>query len=277
MSNFVTRTITGALFVAVMLLCTWCCFWSFAALFALIIVLCLWEFYSLLEKNNAHPQKYIGVSAGIAMFCWVCYGAYGGGALGAMVSLALTTIIFPLIFFIELFRKKEEPLKNISFTICGIIYIVFPFSLLNTIVFNWHFGDEPQYSPHFLLGFLFLLWSNDTFAYLVGRSIGRTKLFERISPKKTWEGTIGGIVLTQITAYIISIYFKEIHVTEWMLLAAIISVTATLGDLVESMFKRSMNIKDSGGILPGHGGLLDRFDGMLLSAPFVCIYLLLIH
>jgi phosphatidate cytidylyltransferase len=118
-----------------------------------------------------------------------------------------------------------------------------------------------------------MLWANDTGAYLVGSKLGRTKLFERHSPKKTWEGLIGGIIITGIAAYIISIYFTELTVDQWIWIGLLISCFGTTGDLIESMFKRSIDVKDSGGILPGHGGLLDRFDGLLLAAPVVYAYL----
>ena len=179
-------------------------------------------------------------------------------------------------FFIELFRNKPNPFNNIGFTVLGIIYIIVPFLLLSITSFDITSSDI-SYAPNKLLGFFLLIWANDTFAYLVGIAIGRTKLFERISPKKTWEGTIGGIICTQGIAYIISIYFTELTMIQWMIIALIISVFGTLGDLVESMFKRSLGVKDSGNILPGHGGILDRFDAVLLCSPFVVVYLMLIQ
>ena len=268
----------------VMLGCIWWCFWSFVALFALIIVLSMNEFYSLLKKNEVHPQVIPGIILGLFAFAGAAWGAYSIGPIGPIIYSGVALVLSGSFFFIELFRKKEKPFQNVAFTLLGVIYIAFPFSLFNTMVpgFDaeaWNNGsnDTFLYLPHFLLAFFFMVWSNDTFAYLTGRAFGRTKFFERISPKKTWEGTIGGVLLTQGTAYLISIYFKELDLVHWMMMAGIVSITATLGDLVESMFKRSINIKDSGGILPGHGGLLDRFDGVLLSAPFVCLYLLMVR
>jgi phosphatidate cytidylyltransferase len=145
-----------------------------------------------------------------------------------------------------------------------------PFSFFHALAFvNGHFNF------HFPLAFLLMLWTNDTGAYLSGRFLGRTKLFERHSPKKTWEGFIGGALLTIGTATLLSHYFSDVHWRQWASMAVYISLVGTFGDLVESMFKRSINIKDSGGILPGHGGLLDRFDGLLLSAPLVFAFLYL--
>ncbi len=133
------------------------------------------------------------------------------------------------------------------------------------------------YNPHLLLGFFFLLWTNDTGAYLVGRSIGKHKLWERISPKKTWEGFFGGLILSIIIGYVISLYYPELNYILWIVMAALVSIFGTMGDLVESVFKRSIDAKDSGSILPGHGGILDRFDGVFLSTPFVLVLLQLVE
>ena len=283
MSNFWTRVITGALFVAVMMGCIWWSYWSSAVLFLVISVLGLWEFYLLLEKNNYKPQKYFGITGGISIFIFISYESNHPLFLGWSVALLLIFFLLFFVFFItELFRKTEKPFQNIGFTILGLIYIPIPFLVWLPNVFKH--GEEMNllnsyviYNPDILLGFFFLVWSNDTFAYLVGRAFGKHKLFERISPKKTWEGFIGGILCTQIIAYLISIYFTELAPMHWHIVALIVSIFGTLGDLVESMFKRSLGVKDSGNILPGHGGILDRFDGVLLSSPFVVTYLMLVR
>lgn len=253
-----------------------------AGLFLVISILGLWEFYSLLEKANYYPQKYIGIIICVALnayFLWL--------VLDTIFSALLLSYMFwlfipvsMLIFFIELFRNKQFPLKNISFTFLGLLYISIPFLFLSSLAIksNVDFKHLQEiFTPYIILGFFLLTWSNDTFAYLVGIAIGKHKLFERISPKKTWEGFIGGIVLTQGIAYIISLYFTELTMIQWMIVALIVSVFGTMGDLVESMFKRSLGVKDSGNILPGHGGILDRFDAVLLSSPFVVAYLMLVR
>jgi phosphatidate cytidylyltransferase len=273
-NNFLTRAITGTLFVVVMVSCIWYSYWSMAFLFLGISILGLWEFYSLLEKTNHSPQKYTGTIIGstfIGAFLLLFQSVVMWKALEYLFLLLFASLM--CIFFIELFRKKDVPFENIAFTILGILYISFSFMFIA----SGSLVDMNNYNPHLILGFFFLVWSNDTFAYLVGRAIGKHKLFERISPKKTWEGAIGGGILTIGIGYIISIYFTEIAPLHWLVIAFIVAVTATLGDLVESMFKRSINVKDSGSILPGHGGILDRFDGVLLSSPFVFTYLILIR
>lgn len=282
-NNFRTRTLTGILFVAIVAGCIWWNFWSMAVLFFVISALGLWEFYSLLEKNNYAPQKYYGLLLGAMAFI----------TIGILRTTEHSVYLFFMIaaifsaFIIELFREKGAPFINVALTLTGIIYIILPFSLLLAyaaiiydaeIISSLFFGTEhSEQSKRLILGFFFLIWANDTFAYLIGKSMGKTRLFERISPKKTWEGTVGGAICSQGIAYIISIYFIELHPVHWHVVAMIVSVFGTFGDLTESMFKRSMGVKDSGIIFPGHGGILDRFDSALLAAPFVIIYLILIR
>jgi phosphatidate cytidylyltransferase len=276
MNNFWTRTLTGALFVAVMIGCIWWSFWSMAGLFLVISVLGLWEFYSLLEKNNSSPQKITGMIICLGLSAYFIDLVLEDTTFTSLILPIMSWLFIPasmLIFFIELFRNKPLPFQNISYTIVGLLYILFPFLFLSAFAIE----RTEIFSPYVILGFFFLIWSNDTFAYLVGISIGKHRLFERISPKKSWEGFIGGIICTQGIAYLISIYFTELALIHWLAIALITSVFGTLGDLVESMFKRSLGVKDSGNILPGHGGILDRFDGVLLSSPFVVTYLMMIR
>ena len=160
---------------------------------------------------------------------------------------------------------------NIAYTFLGIIYVALPFALI--CVLSMVLG---RYSWQIVLGCLFLLWASDTGAYFAGTNFGKTKLFERVSPKKSWEGSIGGFILAMFIAYILSIYFEDIEGWKWYVIGAIIVIAGTYGDLVESLFKRSIKIKDSGSVIPGHGGFLDRFDGLLLSVPFIIAFLKLV-
>src|SRR5690606_24914284 len=197
-----------------------------------------------------------------------------GKAESKYVAFPLLVLFLP--FVIELYRKSKTPFVNISYTIFGVFYITLPFAMLYHIGFynNHQFSSEFSYA--LIWGFFFILWSNDTGAYLSGKYLGKHKLFERISPKKTWEGSIGGAILSIVVAYVCSMYFDEITSKDWIIVAIITVIFGSLGDLVESMLKRSLNIKDSGNILPGHGGILDRFDGLFLSIPFIYAYLTLI-
>jgi phosphatidate cytidylyltransferase len=178
------------------------------------------------------------------------------------------TLAFPFIatiFFVELYRDKSTPFQNIALTILGLVYVLMPFAAW----VSYLYPARGIYNSHIILGYFFILWTNDTGAYLTGSAFGRHKLWERISPKKTWEGFIGGLLLSMGVAYLIAHYYTELNPILWVLIGFIVSIFGTLGDLVESMFKRSLDVKESGGILPGHGGILDRFDGVLLSTPFV--------
>jgi phosphatidate cytidylyltransferase len=264
-----TRAITGFFFVIVMLASVLCGPYVFSGFYLLISILCLHEFYKLIKQSGVKPNMNAGLLNGVLVFVFSALQFYTDSGT-AHALLALLTFTFGLIFIQELFKSSEAPFTNIAFTFLGIIFTVLPFTLFHAMAFI-----KGSYNFHFPLAFLILLWANDTGAYLVGVKFGRTKLFERHSPKKTWEGFIGGVVINIIAAIIISRFYIDMQWKQWASMAVFISLVGTLGDLVESMFKRSINVKDSGGILPGHGGLLDRFDGLLLSAPFVFTYLYL--
>ena len=259
-----------------------CIMWnaySFIFLFLIITVLSVWEFYSLAEKAGAAPQKYLGLLLATGLFLSIVFfmntigGCFAGEIPNNVISISLVSIF--LIFPIELYRKRTNPFANIAWTLLGIIYGALPYSLFVFIGFKTSNPDIHQYHAYIILGYLFILWSSDVGAYLIGSRFGKHRLFERISPKKSWEGSIGGGIIAIGVALLISFYFKELSMINWLVMAFIIVVAGTYGDLVESLFKRSIGVKDSGTLLPGHGGILDRFDGLILSAPFVFIYLLL--
>lgn len=266
MNNFTKRTLTAAVFVAVLLGCTYCNQYSFAILFGVICTLGLWEFYGLvIDKTEARPHRIIGTLAGLGLFKTAALVTMG--YFQPQLLLVNIPVLF-LIFVVELYTKADQPFKNVAFTLLGIFYVAIPFALLNFIT-----SYSGTYSYEILFGFFFILWSNDTGAYLTGSAIGRHKLFPRVSPGKSWEGSAGGAVFSYVVAYIISGWYVSITRFDWMVIATILIVIGTLGDLVESLFKRSINVKDSGNILPGHGGILDRFDSLILASPFVFSYL----
>ncbi len=275
MNNFWTRAITGAMFVAIMVVGIMWNIWSFILLFSLISILGLWEFYSLLREKINISQKIIGTLLGIILLSATCGKYFFQPDIFYSHGFLFLILLFPCLLIVKLFQPLDQ-FKVFSPIIFGNFYVTLPFCFLLLSYSSseyWSFENDSR----IILGFFILIWSNDTFAYLVGRAIGKTKLFERISPKKTWEGFIGGVICTQGIAYIISIYFIDLPLRDWMIVGGIVSVFGTLGDLVESMFKRSLGVKDSGNILPGHGGILDRFDGVLLSSPFVVMYLMMVR
>lgn len=260
MNNLIQRSITGALFALVVLGSILWDPYAQALFFSVFMVLGLVEFYNLFNNHRVvKVSKEIGIFIGIFIFSLLV------GISFQWLPVISILFIFPLFFTLilaELWRKKEHPLVNISVLVFGIIYIVIPFFL--TIDLNLR---NTSYLPS-VVGMYLLIWTNDTFAYFTGRFIGKTKLFERISPKKTWEGTLGGIVFTLLLGYIIGAFINRGEELFWVISAIIIAPCAIFGDLLESLFKRSLNIKDSGNILPGHGGILDRFDAALFAIPF---------
>lgn len=268
MSNFWQRTLTGSLFVLSIVLCT---IFSGKAYLILLFVanfLCLLEFYELVLPDKRAIEKYLGLIAGsiiVVMFMLVTTGSLNTGWAYHLIP------IFGLIIIIKLFENTGREFETLAFQLMGIIYIAFPFSMLADL----GYFNSLTYGYALPLGFFILQWSSDTFAYLVGRKMGKRKLFERISPKKTIEGSMGALVLTTVVAYILSIFFTDLPLIDWLVIGILIVIFGTLGDLVESLLKRNLNIKDSGTLLPGHGGFLDRFDGFFLSVPAVYFYLLI--
>ncbi|MEI7661187.1 MAG: phosphatidate cytidylyltransferase [Bacteroidota bacterium] len=276
MSNFWTRTITGLSMVFILLLALFFSGWVFASIFLVITVLGIWEFYGLITTDSCQPQKYYGTAAGVALYSSTAMVYLMPGAISShsqWVNFIPFLLPIPLFFtslIIEVYRNRQNPLLNMATTTFGFLYIAMPFSLL--IFFNrpdmLHFLGMPV----ILVCYFAFTWMYDTVAYLYGKQFGKHKLFERISPKKTWEGTIAGGIVTLVSAYGLHYLIKDIAVADLLALACMVLFFGTLGDLVESLLKRSLNIKDSGTILPGHGGILDRFDTMLISAPFVFLY-----
>lgn len=267
LKNFFTRTATAAAFVAVLLGCTYFNHLSFSILFFVVTVLGVWEFYTLVEKGEQKPQKLLGTIAGASLFLTNAMVAMGYDKRLLIINLPLVFIIF----IAELYSKAKNPFRNIAFTLLGVIYVALPFSLLNYLV-----TFTGKYSFELMFGFFFILWCNDAGAYLAGSAFGKRKLLPRVSPGKSWEGSIGGAIASYIVVFIISGWYKDLNIVDWAVIAAILIVVGTLGDLVESLLKRSKGVKDSGNLLPGHGGILDRFDSLIMSTPFVFSYLYLV-
>ncbi|MCR9173680.1 MAG: phosphatidate cytidylyltransferase [bacterium] len=271
MNNLVVRSITGALFVAVILGSILLDDLYATVVFGAFMVLGLVEFNKLFSSHRTIEINWqLGASVGLIIYVIAVLSLY------RRVPVAAFTLIVPVILIMmltELWRGKKNPILNSTIQIAGIFYIVLPFFLITEMNFDDHNFNDVRPTDGFFMpkvgGMFMLIWSNDTFAYLTGRLIGRTKLFERISPKKTWEGTLGGVVMTILVGFLIGTYFDTNEsLGFWIGAALIIAPCAILGDLYESMFKRSLKIKDSGSILPGHGGILDRFDAVFFSVPF---------
>ena len=260
-----TRAITGFFFVIVMLASVLTGHYVFDVFYFLLGSFCLWEFYGLLKSASINANRPVALINGAFIYVIFVLIAYDDEAHRFILLLPVT---LSAVAIAELFKKNDAPFTNIAYTYFGLLFTIVPFSFFHALGYI-----DGAFNPHLPLAFLLMLWGNDTGAYLVGSKFGRTKLFERHSPKKTWEGFIGGIVITIGIALILDNFFTEEPLQNLIWMAVLISVFGTIGDLIESMLKRSLNVKDSGGILPGHGGLLDRFDGLLMAAPIVYAYL----
>ena len=273
MSNFWTRTVTGLSMVFLIIASLIFSKFLFSLFFFFITVLGLWEFFRIIASDNCQPQKSYGTLAGILIYILIVLIGYLGNLLYFFYIIMVPIHFFFFSFIIEIFRRKPQPVVNIATTIMGMIWISFPFAMLNLMFYR-----QPVYGfdiPVYLAGYFIITWVYDTGAYLYGKSFGKNKFFERISPKKTWEGTIAGIAAAIVIALVIAMIAPVIPVTDWLVLTGLIVIFGTSGDLIESLFKRSLNLKDSGSLLPGHGGILDRFDAILISAPFVFLHFLI--
>jgi len=272
MKNFITRTITGILFVVIMVGCILYNPLSFGFLFALVSMLTVFEFGQLVNQSGEVYISKILTSLGAA-FLFLAFLAYSMEVEGIRIFMPyLAFLLFILIK--ELYQKRENPIGNWAYSMLSQLYIALPFALLNILGFQRNGLTEGiVYNPIFPLSVFIFLWLNDTGAYCVGCLIGKHRLFERISPKKSWEGSIGGGIVALAASFALGYFFPFMTYLEWAGLALTVVIFGTWGDLVESLMKRQLGVKDSGNFLPGHGGLLDRFDSSLIAIPASVIYL----
>lgn len=275
MKNFLIRTASGAVMLIVVLGAMLLSKWSFMALMSVIAIGGMWEFYRFSQKAGYEPMKALGIFTGVVMLCaglalsMFFDTANSGNALVLLVaSIAALVLIVPLMFICELYRKSATPIANIATSLLGALYVALPMALL--IIIPMLLGGG-EWNPWIMILYIFIIWANDVFAYLFGITLGRHRLFERISPKKSWEGFFGGLLGAMAMGWVAATILGA-SVPMWIGLALVAAISGVFGDLVESLMKRSVDIKDSGNIIPGHGGWLDRFDALILSAPFVFIY-----
>lgn len=276
LKNLRTRTVTGLLFFILALLAIWYNEYSFIALFGLVTIGCLNEFYKL-SKTIASPQYINGMLVGISL-----YALTAAVLLNVVPGVKPVFLLFGIVFYVlfavsMLFIDSKKPFVNLGVTLFGLLYAVLPFICLLFLGIN---PETHKYHYRLVLGFLLMMWANDTFAYLFGRFFGRTKLAKKISPGKTVEGAVGGAVGAMAVCYFIMENWLVIgngmvfEPLDWGVVCFITVVFGVLGDLVESKLKRSLSIKNSSNFFPGHGGFLDRFDSMLLSAPLIFVYIM---
>jgi len=268
LKTFLIRSASALVFGVVMIGSLLLNAWLFSGVMFVVTLLTLREFYSLDSWKSLKPDLFTGLLCGSLLYISVFIIFFFPDWM--YISLILMAIAFSVLFITELFRLRENPFSRIALTVLGLIYIALPLSLLNGLFFI-HFNPVPVTT--LVLFYFILIWTNDTMAYITGMLLGRHPLYKAVSPKKTIEGSLGGLVFTLIGAWIISQFNTDLGLFSWLGFAVIVVVFGTLGDLIESMMKRSMQIKDSGNIMPGHGGLLDRFDAVFYSAPAIFAYL----
>ena len=271
MKPIITRTISGAVYIILMMGSVLVGPIAFGTVLFVFLILCLTEFKKMFEKTDNPIEAANFILSGILIYLIVILFLLD--VWGMSYLLLIILVIFKLIIG-ELFKEHKNPITIIGVEFFGLLYIVLPLALLNFFYYpELNFGGPAN---HLLIGFLIVIWGNDTFAYLSGMMFGKHKLFERISPKKTWEGTIGGGIFSIIAAIVLSLFFNDLNAFEWIGYALTIVIFGTFGDLFESLIKRSLGVKDSGNIMPGHGGILDRFDSILMAAPFAYIYIVFV-
>ncbi len=278
MKNFITRAVSGVIFVAIMVFGLAFNAMAMMFLFSIITGMTVWEYTGLVnERKSVSVNRFITTAAGVYLFLAVA-GFCSGITPPTVFIPYLLTIVY--LFISELYLKQEDPINDWAYTMLSQMYIALPFATINMLAFKSSADDGTVYFDRILPLCIFVfLWLNDTGAYCFGSLLGRHKLFPRISPGKSWEGSIGGALLVMVVAAIGGYYLCRNYcgvmssVPEWIGLAVVVVVFGTWGDLVESLFKRTLGIKDSGNVLPGHGGMLDRFDSSLMAIPAAVIYI----
>ena len=276
LKDLVVRTVSGAVLLLVVVGALLWSKWSAGALFAVIMLGGLVEFYRLCRKKGVEPMSSVGIAASLAIFglafaVFLQWGTPATDLTGRIVlgALLYTMLIVPTAFVCELWRKSPTPIANIATTFMGIIYVALPMAMVlfipQLLVGKW--------SGLAMLAFIGIIWVNDIFAYLVGVTLGKHRLCERISPKKSWEGFFGGLIGAVGAAVLFGHLFGG-NLLIWGGLGLVTALAGVAGDLVESLMKREVDVKDSGKMMPGHGGFLDRFDALYLAVPFALFYLI---
>ncbi|MBO4581306.1 MAG: phosphatidate cytidylyltransferase [Bacteroidales bacterium] len=268
MKNLILRTCTGIAFVALVVAAVLSGDIILLNVFMVFACIGLYEYVKLLDTKNIRISWWFYVTALVTYFLLAYMRSVK--LLDVHVMLIILTLMACMLL-LEVFRRQYEPIVTAAYSVLGVVWIAIPMSLVNILAYD--------YGKWTLLVMFILLWLSDTLAYCVGSLLGRHKLCERISPKKTWEGSIGSALLTMTAAGFMPLIIPQLSLTVWQTvgMAGVIIVSGTMGDLFESLLKRSLNVKDSGNILPGHGGILDRFDSMLAAVPFVLLYLVIIN
>ena len=274
--NLLVRTISGVVLLLLVVGALVWSKWSTGTLFAVIMVGGLLEFYRLCRKKGVEPMISVGVATSLAIFAlaFAIFLQWGSPATETTARIVLGALLYimlivPTTFVCELWRKSQTPIANIATTFMGVIYVALPMATLlyipQLLIGKW--------SAWAMMAFLSIIWINDICAYLVGITLGKHRLCERISPKKSWEGFFGGLV-GAVGAALLFGHLFEGNLLVWGGLGLVTALAGVAGDLVESLIKREVDVKDSGKMMPGHGGFLDRFDALFVAVPFALFYLI---
>jgi phosphatidate cytidylyltransferase len=270
--TFVTRGLSASVFVAVLLSAVYFNYWIASAFFAVVSCICFHEFGKLAEKLGTQVFKVGGYLIGGVLILFNLSSSLSE-VNNSVILQVVSLLSVVMLGSIALFSKVEKPFHAACFTLFGVMYCFLPFTLLLQIPILSKTLAMQDYQALTILGLIFLIWANDTFAYIGGSLIGKNKMYERVSPGKTWEGTLVGVVCCIGVGFFLSFAGTYKNVFVWPCIAAIVGVFGTIGDLIESLLKRQAGVKDSGAIMPGHGGALDRFDSLIVAAPVVFVFL----
>ncbi len=270
MKDLTRRSVTGIVYILLMLGGAAFHPVIFAIIFGTFLYFTQLEFYKLVESAGSKPRKNFGLGLGVLFFL-VCFGMVNSLLPAKSYLIFVPALSFLLLF--EAFSDRSGILQNSAITFTGFLYVAIPFSLLHFIV-HPGYPNYPVFNSNILIGVFLMVWIYDSMAYLAGSNFGKHKISKRISPNKSWEGCIGGAVGAVLMAVLNSYLFPQPSLLDWLVISVLVIIFGTLGDLFESKIKRRLKVKDSGTLLPGHGGLLDRFDSLLFVVPVVYVWLI---
>ncbi len=270
MKEFLTRTVSGLIYAVVMIASIMIHPLLFLAVFLFILILGMTEFYKICSTEDSQPMTFPGITAGTLLFLaffLTSYTQIDSKILLFIPAAALILLIVPM------FNQGTNPIRSAGLTFLGIVYVSFPVATFNLLVYHPY---TEGFNYQVVLFLFLILWLNDTGAYITGKLLGKHKMFPRISPKKSWEGLAGGLLMALLVTWLGRPLFPDIPASHLWILCPVVVITGTMGDLVESSWKRAAGVKDSGKLMPGHGGILDRFDSLILAAPaaYITIHLL---
>ncbi len=271
MNNFTKRIIFGLIYAVLVVACTLLGPIYFYGLFFIFLILCVYEFMKIIELKSIYPYILATTSFALSVISNNNLIVFQDN-LSEKVIVSIFSLVLYFTLITALVSSRKVAIQYLGRIFLTLVYIIIPFSLLIKLPY---LNFENTFETSVIFGIFILIWSNDVFAFLIGKNFGKTKLIERVSPNKTVEGFLGGFIFTFIAGFLVSKYCQSIQPVQWFAIAIIVSVFGVLGDLIESMFKRQANLKDSSNFIPGHGGFLDRLDSIIFATPFIYIYLFL--